>query len=143
MVVIGAFGFNLLACSQRVEPSFLNHSQSRVQAEGASRPATATELPACGGAESAPEKGKTEAQSPHTVQLSWRASTTPNVKYNIYRGESPDKLERINREPISGTECVDRVVRPSKVYHYAVKAVGRNGVESRASNPASATIPEK
>jgi hypothetical protein len=76
------------------------------------------------------------------VVLRWQASTTPNVRYNVYRGAygrvHPDKL---NSQPIEGTTFTDTTVASGQAYWYVVKAVNEKGEESQESNETSATIP--
>jgi len=85
---------------------------------------------------------------PHTVKLTWTASTTPGVSYNIYRvTESTGKLEQLNKDPLTGltypvtglTFTDPNPVKGEK-YTYYVTAVAATG-ESARSNPAAVTIP--
>jgi hypothetical protein len=77
-----------------------------------------------------------------SVVLRWKASTTPGVRYNVYRGPSsrfhPDKL---NSTPIDGTTFTDSTVLSGQSYWYVVKAVNAKGEESQESEEMSATIP--
>ena len=77
-----------------------------------------------------------------SVLLRWQASTTPNVRYNIYRGPSsgihPDKL---NSTPIDGVTFTDTNVVNGQTYWYVVRAVNAKGEESFESNEASVAIP--
>ena len=77
-----------------------------------------------------------------SVVLRWQASTTPNARYNVYRGPywrvHPDKL---NSMPIRETTFTDTTVVSGQAYWYVVKAVNEKGEESQASNETSATIP--
>jgi hypothetical protein len=85
---------------------------------------------------------------PHTVKLTWTASTTPGVSYNIYRvTESTGKLEQLNKDPltgltypVTGLTFTDPNPVNGEKYTYYVTAVGATG-ESARSNPAKATIP--
>jgi hypothetical protein len=82
------------------------------------------------------------APEKHSVVLRWQASTTPNVRYNVYRGPywrvHPDRL---NSVPIQETTFTDTTVVSGQAYWYVVKAVNEKGEESPASNETSATIP--
>ena len=78
----------------------------------------------------------------HTVNLSWNASTTSGVQYNIYRGTQhtgpyPTKL---NSSPQATTTFADSTVQSGTTYYYVVTAVDSNQQESDYSNEALATI---
>jgi hypothetical protein len=85
---------------------------------------------------------------PHTVKLTWVASTTPGVTYNIYRvTESTRELEQLNKDPVTGLTYpvtgltfTDRNPVNNEKYTYYVTAVGPTG-ESAPSNLATVTIP--
>jgi hypothetical protein len=78
---------------------------------------------------------------PHTVKLTWVASATPGVSYNIYRlTESTGKIEKLNVSPITGWSFIDQhPVNGEKYTYYATAVSGTD--ESARSNPAPATIP--
>lgn len=82
--------------------------------------------------------------SQHTVTLTWTASSTKGVTYNIYRGTSAGVC---NGKPtpyatgITGTSYVDTNVSPG-TYFYNVSAVGPTG-ESACDGEASVTVPKK
>src|ERR1700751_2810980 len=77
----------------------------------------------------------------HSVKLTWVASTTPGVTYNIYRvTESTGKVEKLNSAPITGLTFTDpHPVNGEKYTYYATAVAGT--AESARSNPAKATIP--
>jgi hypothetical protein len=77
---------------------------------------------------------------PHSVSLSWKASTSAVVGYNVYRRGMTGVI-KINSEPITGTSYVDSAVQPGQTYYYVTKAIAANGRESSASNEVQATIP--
>ena len=81
-------------------------------------------------------------QPSHSVKLSWTASTTPGVRYNIYRvTESTGKEEKLNSAPINGLTFTDtHPVNGEKYTYYATAVAGT--AESARSNPAKATIPD-
>jgi hypothetical protein len=92
-----------------------------------------------------PKLARTEresSQQKRSVVLRWQASTTPNVRYNIYRGPfsgvHPDKL---NSTPIDGTTFTDATVVSGHTYWYVVRAINNKDEESTESNDTSATIP--
>jgi hypothetical protein len=84
----------------------------------------------------------------HSVRLSWSASVPASdspadaIKgYNIYRREPGKEYEKINRELILGTTCVDHSVKAGQKYQYQTVAVSAKDLASRPSNVAKATIP--
>ena len=75
-----------------------------------------------------------------TVDLSWVASTSPNVAYNVYRGTTlggpyPTKL---NLSPVAALTYRDGTVQGGVTYYYVVRAVDTGGTESVNSNEAVA-----
>ena len=81
----------------------------------------------------------------HNVSLSWNASTTSGVQYNIYRGTQhtgpyPIKL---NSSPQATTTFTDSTIQSGTTYYYVVTAVDSNQQESDYSNEALATIPAR
>jgi hypothetical protein len=81
-------------------------------------------------------------QSTHSVQLSWQASTSIVVGYNIYRSTTDgDPYARINATLVTPLKYTDSAVSGSTTYYYVTTAVDPAGVESEYSNQASAKIP--
>lgn len=80
--------------------------------------------------------------SGHSASLTWTASTTPNVTYNVYRGTlSGGPYTKINTAAVSGVGYSDTAVLGGATYYYVVTAVNGSGTESGYSNQAAATIP--
>ena len=78
----------------------------------------------------------------HSVKLTWVASITPGVTYNVYRvTESTGKTEKLNATPISGLSFTDEHPAAGGKYTYYATAVA-GALESARSNPATATIPD-
>jgi hypothetical protein len=78
---------------------------------------------------------------PHSVKLTWVASTTPGVTYNIYRrNEITGDYEQLNTIPISGLTFTDPHPANGATYTYFATAA-KGTSESARSNPAPATIP--
>lgn len=76
-----------------------------------------------------------------TVKLTWIASITPGVTYNVYREtESTGKTEKLNATPISDLSFTDEHPAPGEKYTYYATAMA-GASESARSNPAKATIP--
>lgn len=79
---------------------------------------------------------------PHSVDLSWVASTSVVAGYNVYRGvQSGGPYTKLNSTPIALTNDTDSAVQPGQTYFYVVTAVNSNDVESVYSNEISAVIP--
>ena len=78
----------------------------------------------------------------HTVDLSWKASTSQNViSYNIYRGSvSGGPYTKIG-SGIASTLYADSTVSSGKTYYYVTTAVDNTGHESTYSNQTTAVIP--
>lgn len=77
----------------------------------------------------------------HYVSLTWTASTTPNVTYNVYRRILPtDSWAKVNSAPITGTAYNDVPVQSGQSYYYAATAVS-GSQESAYSTPIQVTVP--
>ena len=79
----------------------------------------------------------------HTVSLSWKASTTAGVQYNIYRGTQHlgPYADKLNSSPQSGTTFTDSTVQNGMTYYYVVNSIDSESQESPYSNEAQAVIP--
>ncbi len=96
-----------------------------------------------------PQKGS----SSHTVTLTWKESVPASrsardiVKgYYIYRSQKSHKYaksDRLNTDPIAGTSCIDKAVKPRVTYFYSVKSVSQGGMESEFSDEVKAVIPQQ
>jgi hypothetical protein len=81
-------------------------------------------------------------QRAHSVTLTWKASSTKNVRYNVYRGPRPGfHPDKLNDTAIDGLTFTDTKVERGKQYFYVTRAVDDHNQESRDSNETSATIP--
>jgi len=76
----------------------------------------------------------------HSVNLSWKPSTSAIVGYNVYR-RGASGVVRVNTTPVTGTSFVDTTVQPGQTYFYVTKAVNAKGTESTPSNEVRADIP--
>ena len=76
--------------------------------------------------------------STHTVNLSWNASTSADVRgYNVYRAvytNSCGAFSKINPMPIASTLYVDSEVKDGASYCYATTAIDTSDQESGYSN---------
>ncbi len=80
----------------------------------------------------------------HTAFLSWAASSTSGVSYNIYRATSSGGYNYntpLNSSPISATTFTDCQVSLSQTYYYVVRAVDGSGNQSANSGETKVTIP--
>ncbi|HXC44452.1 MAG TPA: hypothetical protein VNY51_13135 [Candidatus Dormibacteraeota bacterium] len=78
----------------------------------------------------------------HTVGLSWDASTTSVIGYNIYRGtRSGGPYQRLTSFPQTGTSYTDATVLSSTTYYYVSTAVNSDLAESAYSNQVQAVVP--
>jgi len=78
----------------------------------------------------------------HTVTLTWNASGSSVVGYNVYRGTiSGGPYTKINTALVATTNYVDNTVQSGTSYFYAVTSVDLNGVESAFSSQVTAIVP--
>jgi hypothetical protein len=86
--------------------------------------------------------GSGTEQSQHSVALSWDASTSQVVGYNIYRGvASGGPYTKLNTSSNASTVYTDNSVQSGQVYYYVTTAVDSSNVESSYSNQTTAVIP--
>jgi hypothetical protein len=82
------------------------------------------------------------AASQHQVNLSWTASSSSVVGYNIYRGTNTGgPYSKINTSLDAGTSLSDSTVLAGQTYYYVVTAVNSRGEESAYSDETKAVIP--
>ena len=78
----------------------------------------------------------------HTVGLSWDASTSAVIGYNVYRGtQSGGPYQRLTPSPEPTTSYTDSTVLTGTTYYYVATAVDANHAESVYSNQAQAVVP--
>jgi fibronectin type 3 domain-containing protein len=81
-------------------------------------------------------------RGPHSVTITWVASTSPVVGYYVYRATPPGgPYTRLNSEPLTVTQYTDTAVDAGHTYTYYVTAVDSKKSESRASNDVLAAVP--
>jgi hypothetical protein len=84
----------------------------------------------------------TAAAKPHSVTLSWNASTSTVTGYNVYRSTSSGTgFTKINSSLVTTTSFEDTTVKASTTYFYVTTLVSSSGTESSDSNQVSVTIP--
>ena len=78
----------------------------------------------------------------HSATLSWSASTSSVVGYNVYRTtQSGGPYTMINNAPQPATSYADLTVQAGDTYYYVVTAVDSSGTESVFSNQVTAVVP--
>jgi hypothetical protein len=81
--------------------------------------------------------------TPHTVALTWTASTSTVSGYNVYRGTTSNGpyTTKLNSSLVTSDQYTDSTVVSGQTYYYVVTSVDSNNVESVDSNQATAVIP--
>ena len=78
----------------------------------------------------------------HYAVLTWKASPSVVVGYNVYRAENPaGPYTKLNLSPIREATYKDSSVQAGRTYFYQVTAVDAKGHESGFSNQVRATVP--
>jgi hypothetical protein len=79
----------------------------------------------------------------HSVTLTWDASTSPVIGYDIYRRTKNGRgYEKINPALVMGqTSYKDETVLSGTTYYYMARAVGTTGAESLDSAEVMVTVP--
>jgi hypothetical protein len=79
----------------------------------------------------------------HTVTLSWKASTSTNLKgYNVYRAAvAGGAFTKLTATPVASTTFRDSTVASGRTYYYVTTAVNTSNVESGYSNQTTAIVP--
>lgn len=86
--------------------------------------------------------GVNAVPSSHTVALSWMASPSTIVGYNVYRGtQSGGPYAQTNASLVAGTTYSDSSLAAGQMYWYVVTSVASSGIESAHSNEAMVTVP--
>lgn len=101
-------------------------------------------------ATSASVESVASSSKPHSVRLSWVASipvsSSPDnavLGYNVYRRDPGTEYEKINKDLIPHTSCVDYLVTSRHTYYFATKAVSANGLVGKPSPEVQVVIPSR
>jgi hypothetical protein len=79
----------------------------------------------------------------HKVLLTWGASSSPGVKYNVWRSTTSEiRFVKINATPIQGLSYTDDTVQNAVTYIYVARAADVLGNESPDSPRFTITIPQ-
>jgi fibronectin type 3 domain-containing protein len=74
--------------------------------------------------------------------LSWTASPSTVIGYNVYRGSvSGGPYTLVNSSIVAGTQYVDPSVLAGQTYYYVATAVASGNTESTYSNQVVASVP--
>lgn len=81
--------------------------------------------------------------NPHSVSLTWVASTSTNVVgYNVYRGAAPGgPYTLLTSTRVAGLAYTDNAVQAGQTYYYVVTAVDSSNNASVYSTEAMAVVP--
>jgi len=91
---------------------------------------------------SVPLSGTGVQSNPESVSLSWVASTSQVIGYNVYRATSSSgTYSKLNGSPNPTTSYTDSTVSADQTYYYYVTSVNSSNVESSPSNKASVAVP--
>jgi Abnormal spindle-like microcephaly-assoc'd, ASPM-SPD-2-Hydin len=86
--------------------------------------------------------GSGVAATQHSVSLSWQASTSPVMGYNVYRGtQSGGPYAMLNSSVVPSTDYTDSSVAAGQTYFYVLTSVDSQGLESVQSSQVKAVIP--
>jgi Abnormal spindle-like microcephaly-assoc'd, ASPM-SPD-2-Hydin len=86
--------------------------------------------------------GTGAAAPQHQVALTWDASTSSVVGYNVYRGTAAGgPYTKVNSASDATTAYTDTSVTAGQSYYYLTTAVDSEGVESTYSNEVAVTVP--
>jgi hypothetical protein len=88
------------------------------------------------------QSGTGLAPPQHQVSLSWNASGSGVIGYNVYRGtQSGGPYNKINPTLDANTAFADLAVSAGQTYYYVTTAVNGSGLESGYSNEVQAPVP--
>jgi hypothetical protein len=80
----------------------------------------------------------------HAAQLSWNASPSPVVGYNIYRTSAMQPFSnwaKLNSSPVATTSYTDWDVQIGEFYIFTVTSVSAENIESTLSNATTTVVP--
>ncbi len=91
----------------------------------------------CGGGPSGPSLTSTT----HDVVLTWNASSSAVVRYNVYRSTAGHAYTLLNSVSSSTTTYSDSDVSAGATYTYRVTAVDSAGLESAPTHSVTVVVP--
>jgi fibronectin type 3 domain-containing protein len=81
------------------------------------------------------------SDNPHSVTISWMASTSHVAGYNVYRSSPPGVPVKLTIKPVSGAQYMDKTVETGQTYSYSVTSVDFKGIKSKPSANITVTVP--
>lgn len=84
---------------------------------------------------------QTDTYHPHAVTLTWAASTTPSVTYNVHRSEAVGGPYTLIKAGVRVLNFFDPNVIAGRTYYYVVTATDSSGNSSTYSSQVTANIP--
>lgn len=84
---------------------------------------------------------RNEPKNPHSVTITWIASTSPVAGYNVYRESQTGGYVKLTLQIVPGTQYTDKYVEGGQTYSYYVTSVDPSGVESKPSAKITVTVP--
>jgi hypothetical protein len=93
-----------------------------------------------GGARPPSDAGGDGGPSAHSVRLTWKASSTPGVTYDLYRGVTPGGPYEEIQSGISTIQTTDKTVSSGTTYYYVARSQDSSG-QSVNSNEVKAVVP--
>ena len=88
-----------------------------------------------------PQTSEDISTNRHRVTLTWQASPSPRVRYNVYRRDASGTPRRINGAPVADLNYTDNYVQPGHTYFYTTRSINEGGVESHPSNEVRVDVP--
>ena len=82
-----------------------------------------------------------ESDKPHSVTITWTASKSQVVGYNVYRESQPSGPVKLTTRVVSGAQYTDETVEAGHTYSYYVTSVDFKGMESKPSEKITVTVP--
>jgi Transmembrane protein 131-like N-terminal/Abnormal spindle-like microcephaly-assoc'd, ASPM-SPD-2-Hydin len=86
--------------------------------------------------------GSTAPATSHVVKLTWNASPSAVLGYEVYRSTTAGgPFTRLTLGLVSALDFSDQSVQPGRQYFYVVTAINATGAESAYSNEVSVSVP--
>jgi hypothetical protein len=82
-----------------------------------------------------------EPNEPHSVTITWVASKSPVLGYNVYREFQYEGPVKLTPQILPGTQYTDTTVKRGRTYTYYITSVNSKGLESVPSERITVTVP--
>jgi Cep192 domain 4 len=147
-VTVTGSGFGVSSLSSGISLNPLQQTSFQVSFNPTSTGAVSGSLSITGSGLSAPLSmslsgtGQAASSNPHSVALSWGASTSTVAGYYVFRGStSGGPYSQVNSSVVTSLGYTDSSVTAGTTYYYVVTSVDSTGMQSVYSNQVSAAIP--